>query len=417
MEKAGNYLCIGWDVGAHKCSPIKNSCDAIVFIEKGKIIGSCRENLSNEIYQMWSNKLGLDGVIGLWAEKCKIVNFNIGDYSEIVIAIDAPLGWPKKAIPLIRGDLKKRDGLDLKFSMKKNAINNPFLFRYCERKLGSGLSVITHSIGSQSIKAMMFVNSSGLVMEDWGVWSSGISSKSNSVIKIIEAYPSACKKSEKFINWSKGLNLFGSHLMGQKFDQDDSYDAGICALVAKAFVCNKRILKFPPKVEGNKKIKKEGWIFFPKDVPKNKKNNDGFKDKLFTVQENFKSNKNSIFDDALYVNQLNQKINYIKASQKYKKKVAKKASNKLEKQKKIHIRKHNYFLDYEKTDLGLINEIDLKLDEIRDRILIFESPAYLCDFVRLNQIIGNIESIFEEIDSIRKELKSKTAMDFKDSLA
>jgi predicted RNase H-like nuclease len=78
---------------------------------------------------------------------------------------------------------------------------------------------------------------------------------------VIEAYPSACKKSA-FID--SLLEPFSNEIAGWARDSSfqDKFDALVCALVAYCYVTKPDLLAAPPAGLS----RREGWIWVPKDA-------------------------------------------------------------------------------------------------------------------------------------------------------
>lgn len=258
-----NYY-IGWDVGTWKCKGAnKKSCDALVLMDDERILGHHRDNLSRSISSIFQRRSDeqVDHLLSSWLEKCDLQQKpSKADY--YVIAIDTPLGWPKGFVNLLKGEHPS----EWDFCCNDPDINNPLLFRRTERELRSGFSAVTHSIGDQSTKGIALISALKAEHETWGVWR-----KDN--ITLIETYPKACLCSEEFVRWMVSLNLnrdireWYKPVIERKQQrrvqvQDDTFDAAVCACLAKAFVGKSPTLVSPPEDDSNLE-KSEGWIFYP----------------------------------------------------------------------------------------------------------------------------------------------------------
>ena len=253
---------IGWDVGTWSCtSGTKKSCDALVVMNEQTILGHCRRNLSKTIRN--NTEVRPQELISNWFQHCS-VTANYSENDHYYIAMDTPLGWPRGFVSMLAGNLPT----SWTYCPKEYDIQNPLLFRRTERQLNSGFSVVTHSIGNQSTKGMLLI--CGLKAEhgQWGVWTKGN-------LTLIETYPKACLRSETFVNWMASQpNEYDIREWYHPVDkttrrrekslkiQDDTFDAAVCAFLAKAFATKNVDLVQPLDVpkEGEKA---EGWIFYP----------------------------------------------------------------------------------------------------------------------------------------------------------
>jgi len=128
---------------------------------------------------------------------------------------------------------------------------NPYLFRRTEHylfELGlSPFSAIKDMIGSQATKGMHVLARFTPKIVECGVWSD------DSSLTAIEAYPSACKRSETIQALRQPYPAL-SHA--------DCEDALTCALVASLFA-EKRSALMPPEADVTPR---EGWIWVPRDA-------------------------------------------------------------------------------------------------------------------------------------------------------
>jgi hypothetical protein len=254
---------IGWDVGTWKCTNgNKKSCDALVIMDEGTMLGHCRDNLSESISTVNANRdTKAATLLESWFSKCGVPT-KPTDADRCFVAIDTPLGWPKGFVNLLKGELKK----DWSFERTDKDIKNRLLFRKTERELASGFSAITHSIGNQSTKGMVVIRALEASQRSWGVWQ-----KEN--ITLIETYPKACLRSKAFVDWMLTQNLSrdvrewsnaGSKKRKKPWikEQDDTFDAVVCACLARAFAGDSPKLVRPPDSDPDDE-KSEGWIFYP----------------------------------------------------------------------------------------------------------------------------------------------------------
>jgi hypothetical protein len=257
---------IGWDVGTWKCTDgNRKSCDALVVIDETGKLGHYRGNLSESIQNVVLSEPERKAacLIGAWFAACKVQRgYCLLD--EYYIAIDTPLGWPKAFTALLEGVFPKKWA----FKVGEEDNKNPLLYRKTEQQLGAGFSVVTHSIGNQSTKVMSLVCGLEADHKTWGVWTKGN-------VTLLETYPKACLRSEGFVGWMEGqkydhdirewyrpVNKETGHRERTLKEQNDTFDAGVCACLAKAFAtCEFELVR--PTVEGDDGDKREGWIFYP----------------------------------------------------------------------------------------------------------------------------------------------------------
>ena len=161
----------------------------------------------------------------------------------VTLAIDTPLGFPDAFIQLItRGDAA---------ASIETSKTNPYLFRRTEHYLFeqdlSPLSAIKDMTGSQATKGMHVLARLAPKVVECGVWSG----RSNLIA--IEAYPSACKRSETIQTLRRPYPAL---------THTDCEDALTCALIASLFVENRDAL-MPPAAGVSPS---EGWIWVPRDA-------------------------------------------------------------------------------------------------------------------------------------------------------
>lgn len=178
--------------------------------------------------------------------------------SNLVFAIDAPLGWPESAIRLLTESATS--------SVGRTGRHNPYLFRKTEVFLKEqGFQpkpVIGDRIGSPSTKSIHFLQATGLQRLEIGVWENR---QNQRTVTAIETYPAACRSSEALKHYFSKLRnhyAFESCLTRNKRHNKDLKDALYCALVAWLFATNRECLQSPSEdipVE-------EGWIWVPQDA-------------------------------------------------------------------------------------------------------------------------------------------------------
>jgi hypothetical protein len=257
---------IGWDVGTWKCTDRSGkSCDALVVMDETGMLGHRRGNLSESIQNVVLSEPERKAacLIEAWFAECGVQRrYCLLD--QYYIAIDTPLGWPKAFTALLEGVLPKTWA----FKAGDEDNKNPLLYRKTEQQLEAGFSVVTHNIGNQSTKGISLVRGLGAGDKTWGVWR-----KDN--VTLLETYPKACLRSEGFVGWMARQNC--DHDIREWYrpvneetrrrertlkDQDDTFDAGVCACLAKAFAtCEVELVR--PTTEGDDGDMREGWIFYP----------------------------------------------------------------------------------------------------------------------------------------------------------
>jgi hypothetical protein len=284
-KKATKNYFIGWDVGTWKCTNgNKKSCDAIVILDDRKILGHCRENISESIASAHSLKERKSYSLMIdWFRKCK-TGIIPSESDAFYIAIDTPLGWPRGFRSLLEGQLAN----DWSFQLQEPDLKNKLLFRHTEQTLNSGFSVVTHSIGNQSTKGMVLLRALNSTQIGWGVWKEGNTT-------LLETYPKACLRSKSFVEWIlthdntydlREWSNAGSKKRRKPWlkEQDDTFDAGICAYLAKAFHSSNPELVQPAQIQ-DAPIS-EGWIFYPRGELVNSNLADGHADKTNSVLAN-----------------------------------------------------------------------------------------------------------------------------------
>jgi len=252
---------IGWDVGGWNCDRNRLSRDAIVILDwQRNLVGTpWRGNLRTVINQSETTQDWLGALFDL----CGVTMETRG--SQVILAIDTPLGFSEEMISLITsGVVAEPIG---------QSSTNPYLYRKTERFLFdnglSPLSAIKDMIGSQSTKGIHVLAKFAPRIDRCGVWTDG------NKLTAIEAYPSACKSSKRICSLLAPYLLTVADSDTTKpqwiagLDHDDKVDALICALVASVFVTTPGDLAQPP----NDAPLSEGWIWAPADTLKREQGN------------------------------------------------------------------------------------------------------------------------------------------------
>lgn len=266
MASAGEdaALFIGWDVGGWNCDKNNKSRDALVIIDdQRELIGKpWRGNLRHTINEAETSQQWLTMLL----ELCRVEEGIITSLpnTEVVLAIDTPLGFSQQFLDLLNGKAVSDDiGV---------SATNPYLFRQTERFLFehglTPLSGIKDMIGSQATKGIHVVNKFAPNIRSTGVWSD------NDRLTLIEAYPAACKNSRSIAKLLEAFYLdqiiekypvypvWEGAVFAHNIRHDDERDALICALIGWLFRNNFETLSHPtgnlPEIEG--------WIFVPQDT-------------------------------------------------------------------------------------------------------------------------------------------------------
>ena len=250
-------LFVGWDVGAWHCTK-RRSQDALVVLSQDGVIG--RPWWGNLKHQFdWESHSTFREQIARLCE-CPAIK---SDHLEVVLAIDATLGFSENFLNLVNIDPQFPTGKLPKVGDKFR--QNHYLFRKTERWLAKEglkpLSAINDQIGSQATKALHVLRHYGFTTTRPGEWD-----QSHERIIAIETYPRACESSTKARElmkyFEKGL-LTREIAPKSPIQKKDEIDALWCAIIAKIFHYRKEDL-VPPR--GDEEIStREGWIWVPKD--------------------------------------------------------------------------------------------------------------------------------------------------------
>jgi predicted nuclease with RNAse H fold len=177
-----------------------------------------------------------------------------GGWDACVIAIDAPLAWPRAFEALLAGT-----PLD---SVAADSSANAYLLRECERRLiKRGLrpmSPIVQQIGSQAVKGQHFLARAGLELTRPGVWT-----PADGRVLAIEAYPSAARRSA--VALGRYREVFGAvyeRTAGERGQGADVKDARLCAVTALLLEQEPEVLAAP----SGDAPRSEGWVWVPKDA-------------------------------------------------------------------------------------------------------------------------------------------------------
>ncbi|MBD8613149.1 hypothetical protein [Pseudomonas rhizosphaerae] len=246
IEPNASTLFMGWDVGGWNCDRNPASRDALVVLDaERRLVGKpWRGNLRRTINEASSTEQFVHGLFKLCG-----VDSAANQAPRLLMGIDTPLGFSKPFIDLItRGVTVPTVG---------ESSTNPYLHRRTEHFLFERglypLSPIKDMIGSQATKGMHVLGRFAPVREACGVWTDG------QMLRAIEAYPSACKRSASIEALRAPFYLNGASMPG--LEHIDAQDALTCALVAWAFEHRPHLLARPTADIDPV----EGWIFVPED--------------------------------------------------------------------------------------------------------------------------------------------------------
>lgn len=184
-------------------------------------------------------------------------DFEIDNY-QLVIGIDAPLGFPRDFKDFINGSKKT-------FNRPEKEIYNKLAYRKTDRhiyeKLGKKpLSAVFDRLGTNATAAVVHVNK---WREEYNFSLQPIEDNRNNR-DIIEVYPALLKASK----YSAADQAFKSMIPENVKVGTDAYDSALCAIMALAYGAGDQFSELPnligPEVM-DEDIKEEGWIYyFPK---------------------------------------------------------------------------------------------------------------------------------------------------------
>lgn len=235
-------VCVGWDVGGWHCDRNKASRDALVATAaldgKVSLLGQpWRGNLRGLLMEETGDAL----VAGL-LKLCTVAAEGI---SEVVVAIDTPLGWPSAMMKLASGGaasfVSPTDG------------ENPYTRRATEldliRRGFAPLSAVRDMLGSQSTKGIHFLRAANLSEVSTGVWRGECGGRA---VTAIETYPAVALQSPR-------LAAMQANVLPAAPVHDDIRDALACSLVANLFGGSPAEIEPIPEDVPNG----EGWIILP----------------------------------------------------------------------------------------------------------------------------------------------------------
>ena len=253
-QARSSALRLGWDVGAWHCDS-GSSRDALVLLELGNDGPQLRGRpWRGNLRAVLSSASGVELVQTL----VRLCDPTIMDWSDLVVAIDTPLGWPRAMQQLVANQ---------EFASKILTDSaNPYTRRETELELCrrgfQPLSTVRDMIGSQSTKGLHFLAKAGFEKkpsQHWQIFEDGLH------IRAIEAYPAVAIRSAQL---SCILALLGQPeswpgcSVAKPNARLDIRDAAICALLAHLWADIPESCERPPDdVPAG-----EGWIILPGDI-------------------------------------------------------------------------------------------------------------------------------------------------------
>jgi len=253
-------IYIGWDVGAWHCDSSKTTAksnDAFAVILPRDMSGTpstSRGNFSINLLQCGDSKKLIDAIFYF----CGIKEPPL---SKVILAIDAPLGFPKifRELLLQYEPCKPFGSAELK-TMKGQSRHNTFLYRETERQLFERgfepKSAVGDRLGSHATKAMYALHACKLQLNKKlkGSWKDN-----EGHLTVIEVYPTVLRTSDEV---SKKVDSYISAGLSR-----DEEDALYCACAAELFDKSPDLFKPPP----NDVDDAEGWIWAPDDARQSNK--------------------------------------------------------------------------------------------------------------------------------------------------
>ena len=244
---------LGWDVGAWHCDKGK-SRDALVLL--AEVDGS----LSRIGEPYWGNLRKILS-LGVPSDVLDSLVTEAGGgglhLDRIVVAIDTPLGWPAAFRSLLDGEQAPPIPQDMARNKlvyretERHLAKNAMWFKFAKNR-DAPLSAVTHMIGSQSTKGLALLATLGLTMDERGVWTGEVGPRT---VTAIETYPAPCWRSPDLAAVRRQVQR------KLREANQDKKDALTCALVARLFDLDERLLAAP----ATPPPPREGWIWIPQD--------------------------------------------------------------------------------------------------------------------------------------------------------
>jgi hypothetical protein len=243
---------LGWDVGAWHCGRYSPSQDALVVTTRRAaevvVIGNpWRGNLRPVLMA--------DTGRALVSELLRLCGVATDPVTEVIIAIDTPLGWPSAMMRLAQGGATS--------SVSAADGENPYTRRATELALiqrgYAPLSAVRDMLGSQSTKGLHFLRAAGLQEISCGVWRHTDDMSGSTTA--IETYPAVALQMDQLRRLQAEVldRTEGGLKNGGKPLHDDIRDALACALVAQLFTDSPEVMEPVPEIVPSG----EGWIMLP----------------------------------------------------------------------------------------------------------------------------------------------------------
>lgn len=250
MKNDKNLLVIGWDVGGWMGS--NHGFSILLWNYKNKEYRWLGKSVELKIPD--SSLFSLSYIFEKVTAK---KDFEINQY-QLVIAVDAPLAFPREFKNFINGSKKI-------FKRPEKEIYNQLAYRKTDlhiyERLGKKpLSAVFDRLGTNATAAISHVNK----WEKEHQFSLQPIQDNKNKRDIIEVYPALLKASK----YSAADQPFKSMLPEGLKAGTDAYDSALCAIMGLAYGAGDQISKLPNLVgpeEIDQDIKEEGWIYyFPK---------------------------------------------------------------------------------------------------------------------------------------------------------
>lgn len=243
---------VGWDVGGWHCDKNASSRDALVIAalhdREVVVVGKPWRGNLRSVLMADTGPMLLSAMLGLCGLDAEPV-------TEIIIAIDTPLGWPSAMMRLAQGGATS--------SVSAADGENPYTRRATELALiqrgYAPLSAVRDMLGSQSTKGLHFLRAASLQEVSCGVWRRA--DRTGRSTTAIETYPAVALQMDSLRTLQAEVldRTEGGLRTGGKPLHDDIRDALACALVAYLFSETPALIEpVPQRVPDG-----EGWIILP----------------------------------------------------------------------------------------------------------------------------------------------------------
>lgn len=240
--RINKILSIGWDVGG--------------WMGKKQGFSMCVWDREKHDFEWMGKSLEMGLPEGHLLAPNEIIKFfleevNKYDDYQIVIAIDAPLGYPKDFVKFVNGER-------ILNSKPSSEINNVIAYRETERHIfktfgKKSLSSIFDKIGNNATVAIshirMWSDNYQFVIQP----SDRVGSK-----EVIEVYPALIKEDGKL------KQLFDKAIPNDVQRESDAYDSAICSLMGLKYYVGEELLGVPmaKRPQHIEQYNEEGWIYY-----------------------------------------------------------------------------------------------------------------------------------------------------------